>query len=141
MTASKTAESKTNVIKVANAPCSWGVLEFNLPGQGAAYAKVLNEISETGYVGTELGDWGFMPTQPQLLRGELDQRKLELVGAFVPVAFCQEDAYADGEKRALQTARLMAEAVGSVPFIVLAEQRINGIVFCSVLKDEFLLYR
>jgi len=112
------------VIKVANAPCSWGVLEFNLPGQGAAYAKVLNEIQETGYVGTELGDWGFMPTEPKLLRSELDKRRLELVGAFVPVAFCQEEAYADGEKRALQTARLMAVAIGTTPFIVLADD--NG---------------
>src|SRR3954463_3567179 len=100
-------QRETNGIKVANAPCSWGVLEFNLPGQGAAYQKVLNEISETGYVGTELGDWGFMPTHPQLLRGELDKRGLGLVGAFVPVAFSKEPAYADGEKRAIETARLM----------------------------------
>ena len=63
-------------IKLANAPCSWGVLEFDLPGQGASYAKVLDEIKETGYVGTELGDWGFMPTDPAGLRRELDQRGL-----------------------------------------------------------------
>jgi len=118
------SKSKSRIIKVANAPCSWGVLEFNLPGQGAAYEKVLDEISETGYVGTELGDWGFMPTKPELLRGELDKRRLELVGAFVPVAFCHEEAYADGERRALQTARLMAAAVGTSPFIVLADD--NG---------------
>ena len=126
MTSTKTvgSKSKSQGIKVANAPCSWGVLEFNLPGQGAAYAKVLDEISETGYVGTELGDWGFMPTNPQFLREELDKRKLGLVGAFVPVAFCYEEAYADGEKRAIQTARLMAAAVGTSPFIVLADD--NG---------------
>jgi inosose dehydratase len=112
------------MIKVANAPCSWGVLEFNLPGQDAAYARVLDEIKETGYVGTELGDWGFMPTEPKVLRQELDKRTLELVGAFVPVAFNTKEAYADGEKRALQTARLMAEAVGKSPFIVLADD--NG---------------
>jgi len=49
------------MIKVANAPCSWGVLEFDLEGTAAGYIQVLDEISETGYIGTELGDWGFMP--------------------------------------------------------------------------------
>jgi inosose dehydratase len=111
-------------IKVANAPCSWGVLEFNLPGQGAAYVRVLDEIQQTGYAGTELGDWGFMPTDPMVLKDELKKRWLEMVGAFVPVAFNLEAAYADGEKRALQTARLLSDAFGQSPFIVLADD--NG---------------
>ena len=55
------------MIKVANAPCSWGVLEFDLEGEAAGYEQVLNEMIETGYAGTELGDWGFMPTDPKLL--------------------------------------------------------------------------
>jgi inosose dehydratase len=110
-----------SVIKVANAPCSWGVLEFDLPGQALGYAQVLNEIAETGYAGTELGDWGFMPTDPPVLRGELQSRGLELVGAFVQVAFSNEKAHAEGEERAVKTARLMAEAVGAAPFIVLAD--------------------
>ena len=111
-------------VSVANAPCSWGALEFDLPGQGVSYTTVLNEIRDTGYVGTELGDWGFMPTAPKALRSELDSRGLQLVGAFVPVAFNKEEAYADGEARALKIARLMLEAVGDRPFIVLADD--NG---------------
>jgi hypothetical protein len=53
------------MIKIANAPCSWGALEFDLEGQAPGYVQVLNEIAETGYAGTELGDWGFMPTEPE----------------------------------------------------------------------------
>ena len=52
------------MIKIANAPCSWGVLEFDLSGNAAGYEHVLNEIHETGYEGTELGDLGFMPSTP-----------------------------------------------------------------------------
>jgi len=111
-------------IRVANAPCSWGVLEFDLPGKALGYPQVLDEIRDTGYAGTELGDWGFMPTDPASLRGELQARKLELLGAFVPVAFAQEQTHAEGEERAVKTARLMAEAVGTHPFIVLADD--NG---------------
>src|SRR5215467_15554227 len=69
-------------IRIANAPCSWGVLEFDLPGKALGYAQVLDEIRDTGYAGTEFGDWGFMPTEPAALRRELDARKLAMLGAF-----------------------------------------------------------
>ena len=118
------SEATSVSIRVANAPCSWGVLEFDLPGKALGYAQVLDEIKDTGYAGTELGDWGFMPTEPAALRRELEDRKLALLGAFVPVAFAQEATHADGEARAVKTARLMADAVGSHPFIVLADD--NG---------------
>ena len=113
--------SNPNQIHIANAPCSWGVLEFNLPGQAAAYAQVLDEIRDTGYVGTELGDWGFMPTEPAALRRELDARKLAMVGAFVPVAFLNPEAHATGAQTAVRTAKLLAAVEGKVPFIVLAD--------------------
>ncbi|MBI2946852.1 MAG: TIM barrel protein [Verrucomicrobia bacterium] len=118
------SQTTTASIQVANAPCSWGVLEFDLPGEALGYAQVLDEIRDTGYAGTELGDWGFMPTDPAALRRELQERRLELLGAFVPVAFAREPSHAEGEERAVKTARLMAEAAGTHPFIVLADE--NG---------------
>jgi hypothetical protein len=60
-----------SMIKIANAPCSWGALEFDLEGEAPNYVQVLNEIAETGYAGTELGDWGFMPTDPEKLSQEI----------------------------------------------------------------------
>ncbi len=112
------------MIKIANAPCSWGVLEFALDGQTAGYAQVLDEMQATGYAGTELGDWGFMPTEPARLRAELAARGLALLGAFVPVALAQPAAHAPGEAQALRTAQLLAEAAGEHAFIVLADD--NG---------------
>ena len=112
------------MIKVANAPCSWGVLEFDLEGEAAGYAQVLNEIAGTGYQGTELGDWGFMPTDPKQLRDEIHSRGLTLLGAFVPVMLKDPMAHAAGIEMAVRTARLMAEAEGDTPFIVLADD--NG---------------
>jgi inosose dehydratase len=58
------------MIKIANAPCSWGAFEFDLKGEAPDYIQVLNEIAETGYAGTELGDWGFMPTDPSYALSE-----------------------------------------------------------------------
>jgi inosose dehydratase len=111
-------------IRIANAPCSWGILEFGLGGEAAGYAQVLDEMQATGYAGTELGDWGFLPTEPAQLRGELEARDLVLLGAFVPVALSDPEAHARGEAQALRTARLLAEAAGDQPFIVLADD--NG---------------
>jgi inosose dehydratase len=111
------------VIRVANAPCSWGVLEFEAPqalrhssGQaGAPASQVLDEMAAAGYAGTELGDWGFLPTEPAALAKEVAQRKLVLVGGFVPIALAREDALEEGMDRAVKTARLMKAATGSDP--------------------------
>lgn len=111
-------------MKIANAPCSWGVLEFDLEGEAAGYAQVLNEMQETGYAGTELGDWGFMPTDPAKLREEVHTRGLTLLGAFVPVMLKDPAAHAAGIENAVKTARLLAGAEGGIPFIVLADD--NG---------------
>jgi inosose dehydratase len=113
------------VIKVANAPCSWGVLEFDLAGGKAPYERVLDEMAAAGYAGTELGDWGFMPTDPEALRAALEARKLAMLGAFVPVRFLDPASWADGAQRAVKTARLL-KSVAQWPFIVLADE--NGAV-------------
>ncbi|HUF39622.1 MAG TPA: TIM barrel protein [Anaerolineales bacterium] len=111
------------MMRIANAPCSWGVLEFELEGQAAGYRRVLDEIRDTGYEGTELGDWGFMPTEPEILDAELGGRGLALLGAFVPVDFSDRGAHQPGAVRAVRTARLLA-AVAATPVVVLADE--NG---------------
>lgn len=114
------------MIKIANAPCSWGVLEFELEGEAPDFIKVLNEIKETGYEGTELGDWGFMPTDPKELNSELSKRELQLLGAFVPVLLKDKSKHADGINVAVKTADLMKNAGYNDSFIVLADE--NGTI-------------
>lgn len=114
------------MIKIANAPCSWGVLEFDLAGKAAGYVQVLNEIKDTGYEGSELGDWGFMPTIPADLRKELDKRSLSMVGAFVPVFLKDRAKHMAGAATAVKTAKLMADAGYPDACIVLADE--NGTV-------------
>lgn len=112
------------MIKIANAPCSWGALEFDLAGKAAGYSLVLDEMCQTGYEGSELGDWGFMPTDPGILKEELHRRGLTLLGAFVPVALKDQSTHPQGIAAALKVARLLAAVEGSSPFIVLADD--NG---------------
>jgi inosose dehydratase len=68
------------MFRIANAPCSWGVIE-GIDGERGGYIQVIDEMQQTGYAGTELGDWGFMPTDPKLLMQELGSRHLNLLAS------------------------------------------------------------
>ncbi|MDC3132686.1 sugar phosphate isomerase/epimerase [Flavobacteriaceae bacterium] len=116
------------MIKIGNAPCSWGALEFDLEekSEEIGFQQVLNEIRDTGYVGTELGDWGYMPTSPMQLNAEIKERGLELLGAFVPVALADKSTHNGGIQAALKVAELMYRAGYKNAFIVLADD--NGTV-------------
>jgi inosose dehydratase len=114
----------TSVIQVGNAPCSWGTLEFEgLAGDRIGHSQMLDELRDTGYRGTELGDWGFMPTEPGALRDELACRGLTLTGAFVPAALRDPGAHDAAVADALRAARLLAAAgdPAQPPFLVLAD--------------------
>ena len=108
------------MIKIANAPCSWGVIE-NTPGQRSGYRLFLDEMQETGYAGTELGDWGFMPTDPAILKVELAARELTLVASWVTVRLYDADYHEAGIKAAVRTARLLAEVGGQDCMIVIGD--------------------
>jgi inosose dehydratase len=68
-----------------------------------------------------------MPTDPKQLRAELESRALTMLGAFVPVALKNPSSHAEGQARALQTARLLAAVAhpDDPPRLVLADE--NGV--------------
>jgi inosose dehydratase len=111
---------------VGNAPCSWGTLEHQDAGKQIPFDRMLDELVETGYSGTELGDWGYMPTDPTELRAELARRNgLVMLGAFVPIALKDPNTHAAGIALAVKTARLLAEVASDPkPYLVLADD--NG---------------
>jgi len=110
-------------IQIANAPCSWGVLEFESKSASPGYQQVLDEIAKSDYVGTELGDWGFMPTEPSALQEELQRRRLTMLGAFVTARLADPASFDGSIETAAKTARLLAAvADGGRPFIVLSDE-------------------
>jgi inosose dehydratase len=106
-------------IYVASAPVCWGIFEFEELEQKYPYTQVLDEMVETGYEGLELGPWGYLPTDPDVLRPELEQRSLKLLSSYVPVALVDESTHEAGERHALNVGRLLA-ALGA-EYIVLAD--------------------
>lgn len=111
-------------IKIASAPVSWGIYEFEGVEPKFPYTQVLDEIAGTGYTGLELGPWGYLPTDPAVLRHELDSRGLTLLSSFVPVKLVEASAHAAGEAFALQVGTLLAEM--GAQYVVLADD--NGSV-------------
>jgi inosose dehydratase len=106
------------MVRIANAPCSWGVIE-GIEGDRAGYVRVIDDMQETGYTGTELGDWGFMPTDPDELRAELGRRGLALVGSWVSVNLEDRARHRVSADDAVRTGRQLARVGGPDAVVVL----------------------
>jgi inosose dehydratase len=105
--------------KFASAPNSWGVLDYPSPSWEQSYQTMLDEMVSAGYTGTELGPYGFLPTDANVLRPELAQRNLKLLGSFVPVVLSDPASTKVVVERIRVVGGLLA-ALGA-PFLVLAD--------------------
>jgi inosose dehydratase len=121
-------------IKVANAPVSWGVMEVADWGEQVPYGKVLDEIAGAGYAGTELGPYGYFPTEPAELIAELSARGLQLVASFVPVPLAHPERHETGYHEAMKVAQLLAQT--GAPLIVLADEMSEARMAVSGRVDE-----
>ena len=108
----------------ATAPVSWGVGDYPDASWGQPYETILDEIAECGYTGTELGPFGYFPTDPEVLRPVLERRGLKMLSSFVPVALADADAAPKVIEHIRQVGFLLA-AMGS-PCIVLADEQSPG---------------
>ena len=105
----------------ANAPCSWGVLDYDVDGEVPDFRMVLDEMIDAEYTGTELGDIGFMPSDPEELHAELLDRDLELVASFNVVNLSEPELGFIGDQQVLESAKLLAEVGGPNAVIVLCD--------------------
>ncbi len=121
-------------IKVGNAPVSWGVMEVAGWGEQVSYCKVLDEIAEAGYVGTELGPYGYFPTEPNDLTSELSARGLQLVASFVPIPLAHPERHEAGYQEAMTVAELLAQS--GARLIVLADEMSEARMAVSGRVDE-----
>jgi len=106
---------------VANAPCSWGVLDYEVDGAIPSAEVVLSEMAEAEYTGTELGDIGFLPTDPDELKAALFDHDLELVASFNAVNLSEPELGFIGDQQVLESAKLLAEVGGPNSVIVLSD--------------------
>src|ERR1700761_1802744 len=103
----------------ASAPDSWGVLDDPGPSWEQSYQKMLDEMVFAGYTGTELGPYGFLPTNAKVLEPEMSKRNLKLLGSFVPVALSVESSTGTVVERIRLVGGLLS-GLGA-PFLVLSD--------------------
>ena len=107
----------------ASAPDSWGVLDYPGPSWEQSYEKMLDEMLGAGYTGTELGPYGFFPTDPKILQPQLEKRKLKLLASFVPVKMTDPEASAAVIERIRRVGDLLSTL--KAPFLVIADDQSN----------------
>ncbi len=95
-------------IKIATAPVSWGVIMKDTPNV-PPWDKVLSEIAEAGYIGTELGPFGYLPQDRMLLQEKLDELGLRLLSAYVQINLVDPAAKQDEYDETMATTRFLAE--------------------------------
>ncbi len=97
-------------MQVASAPVSWGIME-NIPlPEDYTADRVLDEIAQAGYTGTELGPYGFLPTEAKELRAALAKRNLTLCSAFIEMDLGNAAKLESGIATVLTSAKLISQA-------------------------------
>ncbi len=96
-------------IQVASAPVSWGIMESVEYPPDYPYSRVLDEIKQAGYAGTELGPYGFLTDDAAKLRRELARRNLTLCSAFVAMPLGNSASPQSGLEHVERSARLISQ--------------------------------
>src|SRR5262245_21543245 len=94
-------------INIGTAPDSWGVWFADDPRQ-TPWHRYLDEIVEAGYEWTELGPYGYLPTDLTGLRAELDRRGLKVCGTFAMGHLEDPAAWPGLEKQVLGAGEALA---------------------------------
>jgi inosose dehydratase len=109
---------------------------------------MLSELARAGFSGSELGNYGYMPTDPDTLKRELAVHNLALTGAWVTVRLYDASQHQAGLDNALQVAQLLAEVganegandcvlnIGDDPSSVLAREQQAGRISAEHGLDE-----
>ena len=106
-------------IKIGNGPDSWGVWFADSPNQ-VPWDRFLDEAAEAGYDWVEAGPHGYMPTDPAVLRSELERRGLKVPASHVMDGHLEDpDHWPQIEKATLAAGELGAEL--GTKFLVLID--------------------
>ena len=82
-------------VKIATAPCSWGVWYADGMPSGTPYEVFLDQAAEAGYKALELGPDGYLPTDEGRLREALAGRGLEVCAGTACYRFDKGVSFAD----------------------------------------------
>ena len=105
-------------VTIGSAPDSWGVWFPSDPKQ-TPWQRFLDEVAEAGYSWIELGPYGYLPTDLNVLGPELESRGLKLSGTFLMKHFEDEQAWPDTEEELHKIGRTLAQS--GAKFLILID--------------------
>jgi inosose dehydratase len=92
----RTVESLLVKLRLASAPCTWGVWERTVDRDDLIPPPVMLEtVRDLGYRGIELGPPGYFGVDAASVQMALEPYGLALVGAFAPLRIADEDGFRD----------------------------------------------
>ncbi|MFG3260390.1 sugar phosphate isomerase/epimerase family protein [Streptomyces sp. NPDC048172] len=113
------------MIRIGNAPVSYGVYGEAAGGEGTSPAQLLATMAEAGYEGSELGPPGFFGS-PEETADAFARHGLSAIGAYAPVHFALDDATIEHDlSRIAITCRelaAVAERTGTPGLVILADE-------------------
>ena len=108
-------------ITLGACPGLWGISFADDPQQ-TPWWRCLDEMAQAGFAWTELGPYGYLPTEVSTLAQELGQRGLQLTGGVVMPHLEDAHAWPDIERMVLSTGESLAT---------------NGAAFMILIDDMY----
>lgn len=149
-------------IKIANAPCSWGV-DYAEDINNPVWTDVFSDIAKAGYSHCEIGPFGFLPKDEKKTINYLNDLNLNVVGGFIFDHLHQPDSYSQIKSKIISTCSFLNKLKGKVFVIIdhISERRMKTsgnvkiseslsidnykemVIFlkeiCSIVKEEYNL--
>jgi inosose dehydratase len=111
-------------VRIGSAPDSWGVWFPSDPRQ-IPWQRFLDESARAGYEWTELGPYGYLPTDLATLREELDRRGLKASAAVAMAHLEDPAAWPEVERQVTGGGELLAGLGGR--FLVLIDDTYSNL--------------
>jgi inosose dehydratase len=112
-------------VKVGSAPDSWGVWFADDPQQ-TPWERFLDEVAAAGYTRIELGPYGYLPTDPSVLKEELDKRGLTMTAGTIFEHLHRRDSWHSTWQDVSKAAELTA-AMGAKHLVVIPSMWRDGV--------------
>lgn len=122
-------------ITIGSAPDSWGVW-FGKDERQTPWNRFLDEIAEAGYEWTELGPFGYLPTDLPTLKAELGKRNLKVSGTFLMKHFEDAELWPEIEKEAITIGQLLTAL--NAKFMVLIDDTYSDLFTGKPLRPARL---
>jgi inosose dehydratase len=123
-------------MKVGTAPVNWGDDPMYTWVSLPPYQEMLDQMVEAGYEGTEYTP--MLPSDPAVLRRELEQRGLQLVSNFAEVELRDRSTHAAELARMGERAKLLGEAGAGIVVVADASSPHRLGVAGRVTSDDLL---